>query len=99
MSKSTSDGSTWSNPIPAGKGDIGATWGSGLAHGIALRSGRLAAAYRTDCADRGQPGYHCTDNFFISDRALLSDDQGTAIDSYCIEMLTELCPRCCTFYH
>ena len=43
VSKSTDDGSSFSDPVPAGKGDIGATWGSGLAHGIALRSGRLAA--------------------------------------------------------
>lgn len=78
VSKSTDDGSSFSDPVPAGKGDIGATWGSGLAHGIALRSGRLAAAYRTDCSDRGQPGYHCTDNFFITDRALLSDDNGAS---------------------
>ena len=28
-----------------------ATWGNGLAHGIALRSGNLVAAIRTDCAD------------------------------------------------
>ena len=76
VSKSTDDGSSFSDPIQAGTGDIGATWGSGLAHGIALQSGRLAAAYRTDCSDRGQPGYHCTDNFFITDRALLSNDSG-----------------------
>ena len=76
MTKSTDDGVSWGEALKAGKGDIGATWGSGLAHGVALRSGRLAAAYRSDCADRGQPGYHCTDNFDISDRALLSDDAG-----------------------
>lgn len=78
VSKSTDDGATWSPPTPAGQGDVGATWGSGLAHGVALRGGRLAAAYRTDCSDRGMPGYHCTDNFDISARALLSDDAGAS---------------------
>ena len=55
MSKSTDDGASWGAPVPVGN-HSGAAWGSGLAHGIALRSGRLAAAYRTDCSDRGQPG-------------------------------------------
>ena len=41
--------SSWSPPVAVGADN--ATWGNGLAHGIALRSGNLVAAIRTDCAD------------------------------------------------
>ena len=69
VTRSTSDGRTWSEPIPAGEGNE--TWGNELASGIALRFGdghSLLAAYRTDCADprEGLPGggfpANCTSN-------------------------------------
>ena len=37
--------------MAVGAEDDNTTWGNGLAHGIALRSGNLVAAIRTDCAD------------------------------------------------